>query len=132
MPGPKPHPPSSSVQASGIPNNFTALFPQALTYLRQAPKRRAGKHDCHYPEQVKGNFQNWGYGKTLSSTLHLADEWTLTLRSQARPFTVIREHITTTTTKRYTWPAGWHIHTPAERAIDTSRTRAELHLVHLD
>lgn len=121
IPGPvlltQPHPPS-----------FPALVLQALTYLRQAPKRRAGKHDCHYPEQVKGNFHNWRYGKTLFSTLHLADEHSL---CDHRPglYGHTRAHHDDNETA---YLAGWHIHTPAERAIDTSRTRAELLLVHLD
>ncbi|KAF4972265.1 hypothetical protein FSARC_1162 [Fusarium sarcochroum] len=70
-----------------------------------------------YPKEVTGNFFNWGYGPAF--TVQNEDGiWT-----QNPSFSFDNETV---------YLKGWHIHSPADHTVERYRSRAELHLVHVN
>ncbi|KAK2040035.1 carbonic anhydrase [Colletotrichum somersetense] len=65
-----------------------------------------------------GNFYNWGYGPAFTVT-HPEGVYT------GNPFFTYDNNVTV-------YLKGWHTHSPAEHAVDGDRSKAELHLVHVD
>ena len=77
----------------------------------------------NYNGSIPGNFYNWGYGPafTLARDENIPDEdfdWT-----SLPSFTY--DNVTNYLT-------GWHIHAPADHSVGGDRSKAELHLVHVD
>lgn len=69
-----------------------------------------------HPE-VAGNFFNWGFGPAY--TLHHEGEDFSTLPAMKFDDQTL-------------FLSGWHIHLPSEHLVDGVRSRAELHMVHVD
>jgi carbonic anhydrase len=69
-----------------------------------------------YNGTIRGNFYNWGYGPAF--TVAHDGDWTR------------HPSITYDTTTVYL--KGWHIHSPADHSVGNDRSKAELHLVHVD
>ncbi|EXL93471.1 hypothetical protein ACKRZS_004203 [Fusarium odoratissimum] len=73
--------------------------------------------EWNYPDEVTGNFFNWGYGPAF--TVQNEDQiWT-----QNPSFSFDNETV---------YLKGWHIHAPADHTVERHRSRAELHLVHVN
>ncbi|KAJ4323882.1 hypothetical protein N0V84_004105 [Fusarium piperis] len=73
--------------------------------------------EFNYPDRVAGNFYNWGYGPAFTVT-HEEGVW-----DQNPSFSFDNETV---------YLAGWHIHAPADHSVGGDRSKAELHLVHVD
>ncbi|KAI4119400.1 MAG: hypothetical protein LQ345_000708 [Seirophora villosa] len=71
----------------------------------------------NYDRNVSGNWTNWGYGPSFNLA-HPPDNYT-TLPS-------LRWDNETAYLK------GWHIHAPADHSVGGDRSKAEMHLVHVD
>ena len=108
--------------------NWGAISPDYITChigTNQSPlalSLTAGLAHYHHPtfsgyENVSGNFSNWGYGPAYNLS-HPADDWTT--------LPVLRWDNETAYLK------GWHIHTPADHSVGGDRSKAELHLVHVN
>jgi carbonic anhydrase len=65
---------------------------------------------------IAGNFYNWGYGPAF--TLAHNGDWT--------------SHPSFTYDNETVYLKGWHIHSPADHSVGGDRSKAELHLVHVD
>ena len=74
-----------------------------------------------YERNVTGAFANWGYGPSM--TLEHADGDFSTL-----PHFSFAEDAKSETV----YMSAWHMHAPSEHTVDGRRSRAELHLVHVD
>lgn len=74
--------------------------------------------EFNYPVTVPGNFYNWGYGPAFTVAQNETDGW------KTHP-SVSYDNITL-------YLKGWHIHAPADHTVAMVRSRAELHLVHVD
>ncbi|CAG2001460.1 unnamed protein product [Fusarium graminearum] len=73
--------------------------------------------EWNYPNEITGNFFNWGYGPAF--TVQNEDAiWT-----QNPSFSFDNETV---------YLKGWHIHAPADHTVERHRSRAELHLVHVN
>ncbi|KAF5590956.1 carbonic anhydrase [Fusarium pseudocircinatum] len=73
--------------------------------------------EWNYPDEITGNFFNWGYGPAF--TVQNEDQvWT-----QNPSFSFDNETV---------YLKGWHIHAPADHTVERHRSRAELHLVHVN
>ena len=94
----------------------TQQSPVALTLTE-------GLSHYHYPSfsqydrNVSGNWSNWGYGPKFDLD-HPKDEYTSlpTLKWD----------------NETAYLRGWHIHTPADHSVGGDRSKAELHLVHVN
>lgn len=73
--------------------------------------------EFNYPDSVAGNFYNWGYGPAFTVT-HEDGVW-----DQNPSFSFDNETV---------YLKGWHIHAPADHSVGGDRSKAELHLVHVD
>ncbi|RSL54560.1 hypothetical protein CEP53_007413 [Fusarium sp. AF-6] len=73
--------------------------------------------EFNYPDSVAGNFFNWGYGPAFTVT-HEEGVW-----DQSPSFSFDNETV---------YLKGWHIHAPADHSVGGDRSKAELHLVHVD
>ncbi|OLN86838.1 Alpha carbonic anhydrase 4-like protein 1 [Colletotrichum chlorophyti] len=71
----------------------------------------------NYPSKTVGNFYNWNYGPAFTPT-HEEGVWTK------------NPSFTYDDTTLYL--KGWHIHSPADHTVNGQRSKAELHLVHVD
>ncbi|KAI4633154.1 hypothetical protein J4E80_000517 [Alternaria sp. BMP 0032] len=76
-----------------------------------------------YNGSIAGNFYNWGYGPafTVAHDEKAAEEdidWT--------------SHPSFTYDNETVYLKGWHIHAPADHSVGGDRSKAELHLVHVD
>ncbi|KAK7721311.1 hypothetical protein SLS64_001607 [Diaporthe eres] len=71
----------------------------------------------NYPNETVGNFWNWGYGPAFT-VQHTEGVYT--------------DNPSLTYDNETVYLTGWHIHTPADHSVNNYRTRAELHLVHVD
>ncbi|KAF1947553.1 carbonic anhydrase [Clathrospora elynae] len=69
-----------------------------------------------YGGSIAGNFYNWGYGPAFTVT-HDGD-WT--------------SHPSLSYDNKTVYLKGWHIHAPADHSVGGDRSKAELHLVHVD
>ncbi|KAF5026801.1 hypothetical protein F66182_1085 [Fusarium sp. NRRL 66182] len=73
--------------------------------------------EWNYPANITGNFFNWGYGPAF--TVQNEDGvWT-----NNPSFSFDNETV---------YLQGWHIHAPADHTVERHRSRAELHLVHVN
>ncbi|CAN9088113.1 unnamed protein product [Alternaria alternata] len=76
-----------------------------------------------YNGSIAGNFYNWGYGPAFTV---------------AHEEAVVEGEIDWTTHPSFTYDnetvylKGWHIHAPADHSVGGDRSKAELHLVHVD
>ncbi|KAF2836653.1 carbonic anhydrase [Patellaria atrata CBS 101060] len=70
-----------------------------------------------YPDKVTGNFYNWNYGPAFT-VINEGEDW-------AQNPSVSYDNETL-------YLKGWHIHCPAEHSVANDRSKAELHLVHVD
>ncbi|KAL2673877.1 hypothetical protein Neosp_012321 [[Neocosmospora] mangrovei] len=73
--------------------------------------------EFNYPDSVAGNFYNWGYGPAFT-VMHEDGVW-----DQNPSFSFDNETV---------YLKGWHIHAPADHSVGGDRSKAELHLVHVD
>ncbi|KAF2845239.1 carbonic anhydrase [Plenodomus tracheiphilus IPT5] len=71
----------------------------------------------NYNGSIQGNFYNWGYGPAFT-VAHENDDWTT--------------HPSFTYDNDTVYLKGWHIHAPADHSVEGDRSKAELHLVHVD
>jgi carbonic anhydrase len=70
----------------------------------------------NYNGTIAGNFYNWGYGPAF--TVAHDGDWT--------------SHPSFTYDNKTVYLKGWHIHAPADHSVGGDRSKAELHLVHVD
>jgi carbonic anhydrase len=70
----------------------------------------------NYNGSIAGNFYNWGYGPAF--TVAHDGNWT--------------SHPSFTYDTKTVYLKGWHIHSPADHSVGGDRSKAELHLVHVD
>ncbi|KAH7067001.1 alpha carbonic anhydrase [Paraphoma chrysanthemicola] len=70
----------------------------------------------NYNGSIAGNFYNWGYGPAF--TVAHDGDWTT--------------HPSFTYDNETVYLKGWHIHAPADHSVGGDRSKAELHLVHVD
>jgi carbonic anhydrase len=70
----------------------------------------------NYNGKIAGNFYNWGYGPAF--TVAHDGNWTA--------------HPSFTYDSKTVYLKGWHIHAPADHSVGGDRSKAELHLVHVD
>ncbi len=70
-----------------------------------------------YTGNVTGNFYNWGYGPAFTLD-HPEDEYT-----SLPSMTYDNETL---------YLRGWHLHAPADHSVAGDRSKAELHMVHVD
>ena len=71
----------------------------------------------NYDRNVTGNWTNWGYGPDFNLA-HPPNDYT----------DLPSAHWDSETA----YLVNWHIHAPAEHSVDGSRSRAEMHLVHVN
>ncbi|KAL0943503.1 carbonic anhydrase [Colletotrichum truncatum] len=71
----------------------------------------------NYPNKTAGNFYNWNYGPAFTVT-HAENVYTDNPSFTYDDMTVYLK--------------GWHIHSPADHTVNGQRSKAELHLVHVD
>ncbi|KAL8645841.1 MAG: hypothetical protein Q9210_006487, partial [Variospora velana] len=70
-----------------------------------------------YDRNVSGNWTNWGYGPSFTLA-HPADDYTgLPSLHWGNETAYLK---------------GWHIHAPADHSVGGDRSKAEMHLVHVD
>lgn len=71
----------------------------------------------NYDRNVSGNWTNWGYGPsfTLDHTPEVYTELPSLLWDNETAYLI-----------------GWHIHAPADHTVGGDRSKAEMHLVHVD
>lgn len=70
-----------------------------------------------YSDSVEGDFFNWGYGPSFSIYHEEGDFTTL-------PHAMFDDEVV--------YMTGWHVHAPADHTVQGDRSKAELHLVHVD
>lgn len=75
----------------------------------------------NYPDNVTGDFHNWGYGPAY--TLDRVEGDYTSLPSVEFDEGNVNETV---------YLASWHIHAPADHTVQGDRSKAELHLVHAD
>ncbi|KAK1981884.1 carbonic anhydrase [Colletotrichum cereale] len=75
------------------------------------------KIEFAYPNETTGNFYNWGYGPAFTVT---------------HPEGVYAGNPSFTYGNETVYLKGWHIHSPADHSVNGDRSKAELHLVHVD
>lgn len=69
-----------------------------------------------YDGVINGSFYNWGYGPAF--TVAHDGDWS--------------KHPSITYDNITLYLKGWHIHAPADHSVGGDRSKAELHLVHVD
>jgi carbonic anhydrase len=74
--------------------------------------------EFNYPANVSGNFYNWGYGPAFTVAHNESAGW--------------ESHPSFTFDNKTVYLKGMHIHAPADHTVAMVRSRAELHLVHVD
>ena len=85
----------------------------------------------NYTGDIPGSFYNWGYGPAFSltkapcTTGSTAADCPVDLN--APHFTFDENGIDETV-----YLVSWHVHTPADHSVQGDRSKAELHLVHVD
>ncbi|KAL8679526.1 MAG: hypothetical protein Q9186_004208 [Xanthomendoza sp. 1 TL-2023] len=109
--------------------NWGAIQPDYATCqtgTQQSPialSLTAGLSSYHHPtfenydRNVSGNWTNWGYGPAFTLD-HEPDDYT------GLP-SVKWDNVTA-------YLKGWHIHAPADHSVGGDRSKAEMHLVHVD
>lgn len=70
-----------------------------------------------YDRNVLGNWSNWGYGPTYNLSHPVGDYTTLPMLQWDNETSYLK---------------GWHIHTPADHTVGGDRSKAELHMVHVN
>ncbi|KAF2828199.1 carbonic anhydrase [Ophiobolus disseminans] len=70
----------------------------------------------NYNGSIAGDFYNWGYGPAF--TVKHDGNWT--------------SHPSFTYDDMTVYLKGWHVHAPADHSVGGDRSKAELHLVHVD
>ncbi|EAT90449.2 hypothetical protein SNOG_02237 [Parastagonospora nodorum SN15] len=70
----------------------------------------------NYNGSTAGNFYNWGFGPAFT-VAHDGD---------------YTKHPSVTYDNKTVYLKGWHIHAPADHSVNGARSKAELHLVHVD
>ncbi|KAL8868338.1 MAG: hypothetical protein Q9174_005058 [Haloplaca sp. 1 TL-2023] len=70
-----------------------------------------------YDRKVSGNWTNWGYGPEFN------------LEVPSRDYTALPS---VSWNNETAYLKTWHIHAPADHSVDRDRSRAELHLVHVN
>ncbi|KAF2125346.1 carbonic anhydrase [Dothidotthia symphoricarpi CBS 119687] len=70
----------------------------------------------NYGNATAGNFYNWGYGPAF--TIAHDGDWT--------------KHPSFIYDNKTLYLKGWHIHAPADHSVGGTRSKAELHFVHVD
>ncbi|TEA10409.1 Carbonic anhydrase [Colletotrichum sidae] len=71
----------------------------------------------NYPNKTAGNFYNWNYGPAFTVT---------------HPEGVYTNNPSFTYDDKTLYLSGWHIHSPADHSVEGDKSKAELHLVHVD
>ena len=71
----------------------------------------------NYDRNVSGNWTNWGYGPAFTLD-HPPDEYT--------------ELPSMKWDNETAYLKGWHIHAPADHSVSGDRSKAEMHLVHVN
>ncbi|TKA78315.1 hypothetical protein B0A49_02280 [Cryomyces minteri] len=75
-----------------------------------------------YPATAAGNFYNWGYGPAFTFS-HPPGNWTGLPSLTFEEAPGVNETV---------YLRGWHLHAPADHSVQGDRSKAELHLVHVD
>ncbi|KAF2247193.1 carbonic anhydrase [Trematosphaeria pertusa] len=101
--------PSYSLCQNGTQQSPIALSLSNGLSLNHAPT-------FNYSSPVSGNFYNWGYGPAF--TVAHDGDWTT--------------HPSISYDNETLYLKGWHIHAPADHSVGGDRSKAELHLVHVD
>jgi len=84
-----------------------------------------------YASEVQGSFYNWGYGpafalaKTACTTGSTATD--CPVDTNAPQFTFEDNGVNETV-----YLVSWHVHSPGDHSVQSDRSKAELHLVHVD
>ncbi|KAF3903190.1 Nectarin-2 [Dactylellina cionopaga] len=75
----------------------------------------------HYPTSINASLHNWGYGPAVTLP-HAENDYT------TLPHFTFEEEKGVNETVYLT---GWHIHAPADHTVDSRRSKAEMHFVHV-
>ena len=94
----------------------TQQSPVALT-LTEGLSHYHYPHFSNYDRKVSGNWTNWGYGYKYDLYHPAGDYTTLPTLQWDNETSYLR---------------GWHVHTPADHTVGGDRSKAELHLVHVN
>jgi carbonic anhydrase len=85
----------------------------------------------NYSGDMPGQFYNWGYGPAFGLANALCTNGTQAIDCpvdlNAPHFTFDEDGVDETV-----YLVSWHIHTPADHSVQLDRSKAELHLVHVD
>ncbi|KAL8858980.1 MAG: hypothetical protein Q9178_004461 [Gyalolechia marmorata] len=112
-----------------VPNDWGSIRPAyavCQTGTQQSPiplSLASGTSQFHQPNfqnydrNVTGSWTNWGYGPAFNLE-HPPGVYTSLPSMRWDNQTAYLE--------------GWHIHAPAEHSVDGDKTKAEMHLVHVD
>lgn len=109
------------------------------TGTRQAPialNLQQGLSTAHIPRfnysgQTPGEYYNWGYGPAFELANQQCTQGSAasdcSMNLDAPNFTFDDHGINETV-----YLVSWHVHTPADHSVQNDRSKAELHLVHVD
>lgn len=109
------------------------------TGMQQAPiplNLQQGLSTAHIPRlnysgEISGQYYIWGYGPAFrldnENCLQGSTAVNCTVDFNAPNFTFDENGVNETV-----YLQGWHVHTPADHSVQQDRSKAELHLVHLD
>jgi len=85
----------------------------------------------NYTGEVSGSYYNWGYGPAFELAKARCTEGSTAVdcpvNFDAPNFTFDDNGINETV-----YLVSWHVHTPADHSVQNDRSKAELHLVHVD
>lgn len=85
----------------------------------------------NYSGSVPGQYYNWGYGPAFGLAKARCTEGSQAIdcpvNLDAPHFTFEDDGVDETV-----YLVSWHIHTPADHSVQVDRSKAELHLVHVD
>jgi carbonic anhydrase len=85
----------------------------------------------NYSSTVEGSYYNWGYGPAFSLSKAQCTSGSTAadcpVDFDAPNFTFDDNGINETV-----YLVSWHVHTPADHSVQNDRSKAELHLVHVD
>lgn len=95
----------------------TQQSPIALSLASGLSPRHRRPSFANYDRAVVGNWTNWGNGPAFNLE-HPEDDYTSLPQLRFDNQTAYLK--------------GWHIHAPAEHTVDGDRSRAEMHLVHVN
>ncbi|WQF80885.1 Putative alpha carbonic anhydrase domain, carbonic anhydrase, alpha-class [Colletotrichum destructivum] len=123
--GPAPPPTDWAYEASFNWGRINPNYTLCQTGTQQSPIALSLNHGLSlnhivtfdYPEKTKGNFYNWNFGPAFTVS-HPDGVWTENPSASFDNTTVYLK--------------GWHIHSPADHSVNGDRSKAELHLVHVD